>query len=154
MAVASAPGPSSNQAPIVCDGSVLGAGCIVRAGAVVKQRSRFSPSTDIDGFPAVEVGRLSEPPDIPSWALRRPDLPEMTPSRTGPVTTVRHVAHAVGSTGSTVPAYRVDLRVGPHELVADEPTAAGGGAVGPSPFRSTSLPTTASAWRTSPSGPP
>ena len=50
------------------------------------------------------------------------------------MTTVRHVAHAVGSTGSTVPAYRVSLRVGPHELVADEPTAAGGGAVGPSPF--------------------
>ena len=70
------------------------------------------------------------------------------------MTTVRHVAHAIGSTGSTVPAYRVNLRVGPHELVADEPTAAGGGAVGPSPFGSTSLPTTASAWRTSPSGPP
>ena len=50
------------------------------------------------------------------------------------MTTVRHVAHAVGSTGSTVPAYRVNLRVGPHELVADEPTAAGGGGVGPSPF--------------------
>jgi putative redox protein len=50
------------------------------------------------------------------------------------VTTVRHVAHAVGSTGSTAPAFRVDLRVGAHQLVADEPAAAGGGDVGPTPF--------------------
>src|SRR5712671_4253951 len=48
--------------------------------------------------------------------------------------TVRHVARAVGSTGSTTAAYRVDLRVGPHRLIADEPTATGGGDVGPSPF--------------------
>ena len=41
------------------------------------------------------------------------------------MTTVRHVARAVGSTGPTVPAFRVDLRVGPHLLVADEPRAAG-----------------------------
>jgi putative redox protein len=50
------------------------------------------------------------------------------------VTTTRHLARAVGSTGSTVPAYRVDLRVGPHQLVADEPADAGGADVGPSPF--------------------
>src|SRR5712671_5070422 len=48
--------------------------------------------------------------------------------------TVRHVTRAVGSTGSTTAAYRVDLRVGPHRLIADEPTATGGGDVGPSPF--------------------
>jgi carbonic anhydrase/acetyltransferase-like protein (isoleucine patch superfamily) len=60
---------------IVCDGSVVGAGCVVRAGAVVKQRSRFSAGTDIDGFPAVNVGRLPEPPTMPTWALRRDDLP-------------------------------------------------------------------------------
>ena len=60
---------------IVCDGSVLGAGCIVRAGAVVKQRSQFAAGTDIDGFPAREIGRLSEPPELPSWALRLDDLP-------------------------------------------------------------------------------
>jgi carbonic anhydrase/acetyltransferase-like protein (isoleucine patch superfamily) len=60
---------------IVCDGSELGAGCIVRAGAVVKQRSRFTPGTDIDGFPAVDVGRLAEPPDTPSWALDAPTSP-------------------------------------------------------------------------------
>jgi len=47
---------------IVCDGSVLGAGCVVRAGAVVKQRSHFESGTQIDGFPAIEVGRLVQPP--------------------------------------------------------------------------------------------
>jgi carbonic anhydrase/acetyltransferase-like protein (isoleucine patch superfamily) len=63
---------------IVCDTSVLGAGCVVRAGAVVKQRSHFEAGTDIDGFPAVDVGRVPEPPPIPSWALRRDDLPVAT----------------------------------------------------------------------------
>ena len=48
--------------------------------------------------------------------------------------TVRHVARAVGSTGPTAPAYRVDVHVGAHELVADEPADAGGSDVGPSPF--------------------
>jgi carbonic anhydrase/acetyltransferase-like protein (isoleucine patch superfamily) len=65
---------------IVCDSSVLGAGCVVRAGAVVKQRSRFGAGTDIDGFPAVEVGQLSEPAPIPSWAFRRDDLPIPAPA--------------------------------------------------------------------------
>jgi carbonic anhydrase/acetyltransferase-like protein (isoleucine patch superfamily) len=60
---------------IVCDASVVGAGCVVRAGAVVKQRSRFAGGTEIDGFPAVDVGRIDEPPPLPSWALRRDDLP-------------------------------------------------------------------------------
>jgi putative redox protein len=50
------------------------------------------------------------------------------------MTTVRHIARAVGSTGSAEPAYRVDVRVGMHRLVADEPPAAGGGDAGPSPF--------------------
>jgi putative redox protein len=50
------------------------------------------------------------------------------------VTTVRHVAHAVGSTGSGAPAYRVDIRVGAHQLVADEPPDAGGADIAPSPF--------------------
>jgi carbonic anhydrase/acetyltransferase-like protein (isoleucine patch superfamily) len=65
---------------IVCDGSVLGAGCVVRAGAVVKQRSRFADGAEIDGFPAVGVGRMSEPPQMPAWALRPDDLPAMSPS--------------------------------------------------------------------------
>jgi putative redox protein len=50
------------------------------------------------------------------------------------MTTVRHIGRAVGSTGSTAPAYRVDLRAGGHELVADEPAATGGGDLGPTPF--------------------
>jgi uncharacterized OsmC-like protein len=50
------------------------------------------------------------------------------------VTSVRHIARAVGSTGLTTPAYRVDVRVGDHRLTADEPAAAGGGDLGPSPF--------------------
>jgi carbonic anhydrase/acetyltransferase-like protein (isoleucine patch superfamily) len=65
---------------IVCDSSVLGAGCVVRAGAVVKQRSRFVAGTEIDGFPAVAVGQMPGPPPIPSWALRRDDLPVPAPA--------------------------------------------------------------------------
>jgi carbonic anhydrase/acetyltransferase-like protein (isoleucine patch superfamily) len=68
---------------IVCDTSVLGTGCVVRAGAVVKQRSQFGAGTDLDGFPAVEVGRITEPVPLPSWALRRDDLP--VPASGGPV---------------------------------------------------------------------
>jgi len=59
---------------IVCDSSVLGPGCVVRAGAVVKQRSRFAAGTEIDGMPAVAVGRLSAPPGVPKWALPRENL--------------------------------------------------------------------------------
>ena len=50
------------------------------------------------------------------------------------MSTVRHLAHATASTGSAMPAYRVDLRAGAHALIADEPTKAGGGDLGPSPF--------------------
>jgi carbonic anhydrase/acetyltransferase-like protein (isoleucine patch superfamily) len=67
---------------IVCDGSTVGAGCIVRAGAVVKQRSHFPAATDIDGFPAVDVGRIPSPPQLPGWALRPDDLP--VPAQSGP----------------------------------------------------------------------
>jgi carbonic anhydrase/acetyltransferase-like protein (isoleucine patch superfamily) len=63
---------------IVCDHSTLGTGCIVRAGAVVKQRSQFHDLTDIDGFPAVETGRLSAPPTVPAWAWLHDDLPVAT----------------------------------------------------------------------------
>jgi carbonic anhydrase/acetyltransferase-like protein (isoleucine patch superfamily) len=69
---------------IVCDGSMLGAGCIVRASAVVKQRSHFDAGVDIDGFPAVEVGRVAGPPAVPAWAWDPDDLPDLTangPSR-------------------------------------------------------------------------
>ena len=63
---------------IVCDGSVVGADCIVRAGAVVKQRSRFPDGTEIDGFPAVAVAPIDSP-EVPAWALKRDDLPVPTP---------------------------------------------------------------------------
>jgi carbonic anhydrase/acetyltransferase-like protein (isoleucine patch superfamily) len=65
---------------IVCDHSVLGEGCVVRAGAVVKQRSQFAAGTEIDGFPAVEVGRAVAPSDLPAWALRPDDLPDASPA--------------------------------------------------------------------------
>jgi carbonic anhydrase/acetyltransferase-like protein (isoleucine patch superfamily) len=67
-------------AAIVCDGSTLGADCIVRAGAVVKQRSHFVAGTDIDGFPAVEVGRTSGPLPMAAWALRPVEVPTIVPS--------------------------------------------------------------------------
>jgi carbonic anhydrase/acetyltransferase-like protein (isoleucine patch superfamily) len=67
---------------IICDGSVIGQDCVVRAGAVVKQRSRFPERTEIDGFPAVEAGRI-DPPVRPAWALRADDLPTLAPDRRG-----------------------------------------------------------------------
>jgi putative redox protein len=50
------------------------------------------------------------------------------------MTTTRHVAHAVAVTGASAPQWRVELRAGAHQLVADEPAANGGGDLGPSPF--------------------
>ena len=50
------------------------------------------------------------------------------------MTTVRHVARAVGTTGPSTPEYRVDIRAGRHDVTADEPAAEGGGDTGPSPF--------------------
>lgn len=50
------------------------------------------------------------------------------------MTTVRHIARAVGTTGSATPAYRVDIRTGAHQLVADEPASVKGGDSGPTPF--------------------
>jgi len=68
---------------IVCDNSVLGAECIVRAGAVVKQRSHFPSRTDIDGFPASDSGHLAAAPERPTWAWESEDLPVLTTN--GPV---------------------------------------------------------------------
>ena len=59
---------------IVCDGSVVGAASVVRAGAVVKQRSRFDDGMELDGFPAVALGRI-DPPSAPAWSLHIDDLP-------------------------------------------------------------------------------
>jgi carbonic anhydrase/acetyltransferase-like protein (isoleucine patch superfamily) len=60
---------------IVSDFSRLGEDCVVRAGAVVKQRSVFPPGSDIDGFPAVATASLPGPPPVPDWALRVDQLP-------------------------------------------------------------------------------
>jgi carbonic anhydrase/acetyltransferase-like protein (isoleucine patch superfamily) len=68
---------------IVCDSSVVGGGSVVRAGAVVKQRSHFTAGAEIDGFPAVEVGRMSSPPSMPAWAFRPGDLPVPASARPG-----------------------------------------------------------------------
>src|SRR5262249_17718554 len=56
-------------AAIVCDGAVVGAESIVRAGACVKQRDRFADRSILDGFPARSVGTLTEAPSRPGWAL-------------------------------------------------------------------------------------
>ena len=50
------------------------------------------------------------------------------------MTTTRLVARAVAVTGASAPQWRVELRAGAHQLVADEPAANGGGDSGPSPF--------------------
>jgi carbonic anhydrase/acetyltransferase-like protein (isoleucine patch superfamily) len=54
---------------IVCDHAVLGRGCHVLAGSVVKQRARFGDLAVVDGFPARQVGTLTQPPARPGWAL-------------------------------------------------------------------------------------
>jgi putative redox protein len=46
----------------------------------------------------------------------------------------RHVAHAVAATAASAQHWHVELRTGAHQLVADEPTAGGGGDTGPTPF--------------------
>jgi putative redox protein len=50
------------------------------------------------------------------------------------MTTAHHVARVVGTTGTSAPAYRVELRAGARHLVADEPATGGGADAGPSPF--------------------
>jgi carbonic anhydrase/acetyltransferase-like protein (isoleucine patch superfamily) len=64
---------------IVCDHSVVGPGCVVRAGAVVKQRSQFAAHSEIDGFPATAIGHLATVPEPPTWAWRSDDLPSLAP---------------------------------------------------------------------------
>ena len=50
------------------------------------------------------------------------------------MTTRHRIARATASTGSALPAWRVEIDAGPDHLVADEPSSAGGGGTGPSPF--------------------
>jgi carbonic anhydrase/acetyltransferase-like protein (isoleucine patch superfamily) len=54
---------------IVCDGNVVGAESVVRAGACVKQRDRFGDRYILDGFPARLASTLTGPPLMPGWAL-------------------------------------------------------------------------------------
>jgi carbonic anhydrase/acetyltransferase-like protein (isoleucine patch superfamily) len=54
---------------IVADHAVLGEGCLVTAGSVVKQRTEAPPRSVLEGFPARVVGTLDAPPPRPSWAL-------------------------------------------------------------------------------------
>ena len=56
-------------AATVCDGSVVGAESVVRAGACVKQRDRFGDRAILGGFPARLAGTLTGPPPMPGWAL-------------------------------------------------------------------------------------
>jgi hypothetical protein len=52
----------------------------VRAGSVVKQRSRFGDGIEIDGVPAVEIGHIATP-ERPLWALQPDDLPSPASGR-------------------------------------------------------------------------
>ena len=70
------------NASILMPGARLG-DRIVRAGAVVKQRSHFLSRTDIDGFPASDRGHLAAAPERPTPAWGSEDLPVLTTN--GPV---------------------------------------------------------------------
>ena len=50
--------------------------------AFLEFATEFADGTDIDGFPAVEVGRIAATPPTPNWALRHDDLP--VPASSGP----------------------------------------------------------------------
>jgi putative redox protein len=65
-------------------------------------------------------------------ATRRPS--GAVRERTGPVTTMGHLARVFASTGTATPPYRVDIRAGRHQIISDEPASAGGGDLGLSPF--------------------
>jgi carbonic anhydrase/acetyltransferase-like protein (isoleucine patch superfamily) len=68
-------------AAIVCDFSVIGAESVVRAGTLVKQRSRFGDRAVLEGFPARQIGTLEAAPDFPSWGMRRSDLATLSRRR-------------------------------------------------------------------------
>lgn len=68
-------------AAIVCDFSSVGAESLVRAGTLVRQRSRFGDRAVLEGFPAKQVGTLDAAPDFPKWGLRRSDLATLSRRR-------------------------------------------------------------------------
>lgn len=62
-------------AATVCDWAVVGAGSVVRAGALVRQRDEHPPGSILDGFPAKVVGTVEgRRPARPGWALAPEDL--------------------------------------------------------------------------------
>lgn len=53
---------------VICDNSNLGRNSIVKAGSVVRQKSRFPDQAVIEGFPAEIIDSLADPAQ-PSWGL-------------------------------------------------------------------------------------
>lgn len=68
---------------IVCDYSQLGSNTLVKAGAMIKQRSEFPDHAVLDGFPARPVDTLAAPLSLPGWALRQDDLHSLAPALVG-----------------------------------------------------------------------
>ena len=52
----------------VCDYSELGKNCLVKAGTLVKQRSKFEDHSIIEGFPGKNIGKLKREQPHPPWA--------------------------------------------------------------------------------------
>lgn len=58
----------------ICDYSILGENCLVKAGSLVKQKSKFSSNSIIEGFPAVETGKMDSELGKPEWAYTITDF--------------------------------------------------------------------------------
>lgn len=56
---------------IVCDYSQLGKNVLVKAGSLIKQRSRFDDDQIVEGFPAKATGQNDGPLKRPAWAIRQ-----------------------------------------------------------------------------------
>ncbi|MDH3232141.1 MAG: UDP-3-O-(3-hydroxymyristoyl) glucosamine N-acyltransferase [Alphaproteobacteria bacterium] len=61
-------------AAIVCDNAAIGAHCLVKAGALVRQGAEFGDNLVLEGFPAREAGRHDPSDTLPAWAIRPGDL--------------------------------------------------------------------------------
>lgn len=59
---------------IVCDYSNLGKNTLVKAGSLVKQRSIFKNNSILEGFPAIEIGKLEKSLEKPPWAFQKDRL--------------------------------------------------------------------------------
>ena len=56
---------------IVCDYSVIGENCLIKAGTLVKQRDEFEEDNIIEGFPGKSIGKNENPLGRPNWAGRK-----------------------------------------------------------------------------------